>query len=97
LHGAQLIKKPEFFNDPDFYITLKWNGKKIWNKEVNIATYGYAISAHKSQGNEWDNVYIDSSWLSSEWNHSRWMYTAVTRAKKQVEILHNSYIFLVNE
>lgn len=49
--------------------------------------YGYAITCHKSQGSQWDNVLIyDESWCFRDvWQ--RWLYTAVTRAADKVTIL----------
>lgn len=47
--------------------------------------YGYAITCHKAQGGEWDNVIVDfngRSGLSTE--SLRWTYTALTRAKKHL-------------
>tara|TARA_R110001599_G_scaffold336032_2_gene553427 strand:+ start:3844 stop:5211 length:1368 start_codon:yes stop_codon:yes gene_type:complete len=85
LHPDMLMECPVFESD-DRFTTNKLNIKRMWNKNVNIATYGYATSAHKSQGNEWENVYIDANWLSDSWNKARWMYTAITRATKKVEL-----------
>ncbi|MBM3428975.1 MAG: ATP-dependent endonuclease, partial [Bacteroidetes bacterium] len=49
--------------------------------------FAYAITCHKSQGGQWSAVFIDSGYIppdmaAYEWN--RWMYTAMTRSKKQV-------------
>lgn len=47
--------------------------------------YGYAITAHKSQGGEWKNAYVDytgRTGLSA--NHLRWAYTATTRAVNHI-------------
>jgi tRNA A37 threonylcarbamoyladenosine biosynthesis protein TsaE len=71
--------------------------KKKWLNTVNIATYGYATSAHKSQGSEWDNVYIDCDWLSDSWNKARWMYTAITRAKKKIELKNSNQFQIINK
>ena len=52
------------------------------------AVYGYAITCHKSQGGEWDEVYLylDNKIHGIPKPHIyRWMYTAVTRA---TDILH---------
>lgn len=47
------------------------------------AKYGYAITCHKSQGGEWDTVYVDYSWRTGLDNDSlRWNYTATTRASR---------------
>lgn len=49
--------------------------------------YGYAITCHKSQGSQWDNVLIyDESWcFRDDWQ--KWLYTAITRASDKVTIL----------
>lgn len=47
------------------------------------AKYGYAITCHKSQGGEWDTVYVDYSRRTGLDNDSlRWNYTATTRASR---------------
>lgn len=47
--------------------------------------YGYAFTCHKSQGGEWDTVYVDFSKRNGLDDDSlRWKYTAVTRAKKRL-------------
>lgn len=84
----QMIIVKTFFNRQQNYIL---------NKEVNIATYGYAISCHKAQGQEWDNVYIDAYWLMPVWDHAKWFYTAITRAKNKVEINNTPYLNVKQE
>lgn len=47
--------------------------------------YGYAITCHKAQGGEWDNVIVDFNGRSGLNTESlRWTYTALTRAKKHL-------------
>jgi exodeoxyribonuclease-5 len=51
-------------------------------------TYGYAITCHKSQGSQWDDVVVfdeSSVFREDAW---RWTYTAVTRAAERVTIVH---------
>lgn len=50
--------------------------------------YGYTMTAHKSQGSEWDNVIVIVEPLvrPTTKDGKRWLYTAVTRAKKSVKI-----------
>lgn len=49
--------------------------------------YGYAITCHKSQGSQWENVLIyDESWCFRDmWE--RWLYTSITRASDRVTIV----------
>ncbi len=63
-----------------------------FKKNATIVTFGYAISCHKAQGNEWDNIYIDAPFLMEAWNYARWFYTAITRAKKKVELKPTRFI-----
>jgi exodeoxyribonuclease-5 len=46
--------------------------------------YGYAITCHKAQGGEWDTVLVDPYVIGLRENRSRWLYTAFTRAKKDL-------------
>lgn len=53
--------------------------------------YAYAITCHKSQGGQWENVFIDQGFVAPEMinkEYTRWLYTAITRASDKV--------FLVN-
>ncbi len=51
-------------------------------------TYGYAVTCHKAQGSEWDNVLvIEEGFPFSKDEHIRWLYTAATRAAKKLVII----------
>lgn len=51
--------------------------------------YGYAITCHKSQGGEWDSVYVDYSGRIGLYDDAlRWCYTATTRAKKELFVIN---------
>lgn len=64
-----------------------------------LATFGQAITVHKSQGSEWDHVYVVNETLAmiemsarregmnaALEQARRWLYTATTRAKVEVSI-----------
>jgi len=58
-------------------------------REARCFDYGYAITVHKAQGSEWDNVllYDDAKWVAKKNGmaaRQRWLYTAVTRAKENL-------------
>ncbi|SHF09428.1 RNase H [Marinitoga hydrogenitolerans DSM 16785] len=50
--------------------------------------YGYAITAHKAQGGEWNKVFIDPDYYNAfkTKEYFQWLYTAITRAKERVYI-----------
>lgn len=51
-------------------------------------TYGYAITCHKSQGSEWDNILvIEEGFPFEKEEHKQWLYTAATRAAKKLVII----------
>lgn len=50
-----------------------------------LSDYGYAITCHKSQGSEWNDILVINE--NSMWDNNRWLYTAVTRAKKTLRII----------
>lgn len=56
-------------------------------KEAQEFDYGYALTCHKSQGSQWDRVLIfDESGAFGRDGH-KWLYTAVTRAAKEVKVV----------
>ncbi len=71
--------------------------KKIWeavreDKYYNALQlkYAYAITCHKSQGGQWDCVFIDCPFWQDEQADEdlKWMYTALTRAVKKVYLVN---------
>jgi len=51
--------------------------------------YSYAITCHKSQGGQWDRVFVECPYLPDGSNKDffRWLYTAITRAKKELYLV----------
>lgn len=61
---------------------------RFQNKIPDQFTYGYAITCHKSQGSEWDNVLvIEEGFPFEKEEHKQWLYTAATRAAKKLVII----------
>lgn len=61
-----------------------------WKDKRNLieATFGWAITGHKSQGSSWPNVIVwDDGLGRSEQDRRRWLYTVITRAEKGLVIL----------
>ncbi len=52
---------------------------------INLFDFGYAVTAHKSQGSEYDSVLaLEELHPDSFEDHHRWRYTVVSRAKKNL-------------
>tara|TARA_B100000886_G_scaffold157659_2_gene107458 strand:+ start:1041 stop:2471 length:1431 start_codon:yes stop_codon:yes gene_type:complete len=51
--------------------------------------YSYAVTCHKSQGGQWAHVFVEKPYLAEGPNkqYLRWLYTAMTRATKQLYLL----------
>lgn len=77
------------------YADIKSKYKKLLeikgNKYFNAiqVKYSYAMTCHKSQGGQWDTVFIEQPYLPDGQNvdYWRWLYTAITRAKSKLYLL----------
>lgn len=54
------------------------------------AKYGYAITCHKAQGGTWHTALVDFQGFSGQQHahYFRWVYTALTRASRQLYLLN---------
>jgi len=61
------------------------------NKYFNAlqVKFSYAMTCHKSQGGQWENVFIEQPYLPNgqDISYLRWLYTAVTRAQKKLYLI----------
>lgn len=91
----------------DFYYRMKARGIKQKTKQFNDAmltdpylnalraVFGYVLTCHKAQGGEWDTVYLDiprSLPVQQKPYVYQWMYTAMTRARKELYIVDDFWV-----
>ncbi|MFV0566788.1 MAG: ATP-dependent RecD-like DNA helicase [Flavobacteriaceae bacterium] len=61
------------------------------NKRFNAlqVKFSYAITCHKSQGGQWNTVFVEQPYLPNgiDTDYLRWLYTAVTRAKEKLYLI----------
>ena len=61
------------------------------NKYFNAlqVKFSYAITCHKSQGGQWNTVFIEQPYLPNgiDKDYLRWLYTAATRAKEKLYLI----------
>ena len=53
--------------------------------------FAYALTCHKSQGGQWKAVFVDHGVRKEpgeDRDHIRWLYTAITRAEKEVFLIN---------
>ncbi len=80
--GAAKIKLLKAaFEEPD--TEIPWSTKKRYDD----FDYGYALTVHKAQGSQWNNVVLfDESWAFRD-SRERWLYTGITRAADSLTIV----------
>lgn len=61
---------------------------KKWNRrDKNEFDYGYALTVHKAQGSQWDDVVLWNESGTFRHDAKRWLYTGVTRAAKTLTVV----------
>jgi ATP-dependent exoDNAse (exonuclease V) alpha subunit len=85
------------FNKRMDHKKVKFNGE-IYRKNMREdkyinclrATYGYAVTCHKAQGGEWDDVFLFLESNMYGMKHPelcKWWYTSITRAKQELNVV----------
>ena len=69
------------FDDPD--ADIPWQQKKRFDD----FDYGYALTVHKAQGSQWDEVVLFDESYAFRDTRQRWLYTAITRAAERLTIV----------
>lgn len=91
----------------DFYLRMKKKGIKQKSEAFRLmmmtdpylnalrAVYGYALTCHKAQGGEWNDVFLNiprNLPLNPKRETYQWIYTAMTRAKMQLHIVNDFWV-----
>ena len=73
-----------FGEKPMFIHKGQISPRKLSDFDIRVlpVTYAYAITCHKSQGSEWDNVL-----LVNESKDPHYTYTGITRAKDKIKVI----------
>lgn len=77
------------------YVNEKSKYKKFLavknNKYFNAlqVKFSYAITCHKSQGGQWNTVFVEQPYLPNgiDKEYLRWLYTAITRAREKLYLI----------
>ncbi|MEO3385546.1 ATP-dependent RecD-like DNA helicase [Mesorhizobium sp. CAU 1741] len=69
------------FENPDGEIP--WQQKKRFDD----FDYGYALTVHKAQGSQWDEVVLFDESYAFKDTRQRWLYTAITRAAERLTVV----------
>lgn len=80
-------------------ICKDYKGQKEINKKIKEdeffnalqIKFAYAITCHKSQGGQWENIFVDIGYFTDQMldkAYLRWLYTAITRATKKLYLIN---------
>lgn len=56
-------------------------------RETDEFTYGYALTVHKAQGSQWDDVVLFDESFAFREHRARWLYTGLTRAARRITVV----------
>lgn len=89
--GSKLYKKvlEDYQDIPQKY---KRHQKVQANPYFNAlqVKFAYAVTCHKAQGGQWQNVFVEQPWLPDgkvDMDYLRWLYTAFTRASQKLFLI----------
>lgn len=87
----------------DYLKLPKWNQYKAIKENPFFnalqVKFSYAITCHKSQGGQWENIIVEQPYLpeGASKEYFRWLYTAVTRAKSNLFLIGFEKDYFVKE
>ncbi len=76
----------DYMDIPNRRLRYKEMRKNPWFNALQVK-FAYALTCHKTQGGQWNTVFIDSAFNQKETLETedlRWIYTALTRAQQHV-------------
>lgn len=78
----------DFEDEPSSYKRFLGVKKSKYLNSLQVK-FSYAITCHKSQGGQWDTVFVEQPYLPNgiDRDYLRWLYTAVTRAKEKLYLI----------
>lgn len=71
------------------YIDTGWTDEITTAGDVNKTAFGYCLSVHKSQGSEWERVYLMLHTSHNVMMNRELLYTAVTRAREHLYVVYS--------
>jgi exodeoxyribonuclease-5 len=79
--SAKVKVLKQVFEEPE--LEVPWQLKR----RHDVFDFGYALTVHKSQGSQWDEVVLFDESFAFREHRTRWLYTAITRAAERLTIV----------
>jgi len=95
-----------FYSVMEDYQDLPTKGERMSKMRIDPfynalqVKFAYAVTCHKSQGGQWEQVFIDQGYLTDEMMNEdflRWLYTAFTRATRKLYLVNFAKQFFGEE
>ncbi|MFY7730052.1 MAG: ATP-dependent DNA helicase [Flavobacterium sp.] len=77
----------DYHDEPQYQRFLKIKANPHFN--ALQVKFSYAITCHKSQGGQWNTVFVEQPYLPDgiDRDYVRWLYTAITRSRDKVYLI----------
>jgi exodeoxyribonuclease-5 len=64
-------------------------GELSWplRRQSDEFDYGYALTVHKAQGSQWEDVMLFDESFAFREHRARWLYTGLTRAARRLTVV----------
>jgi exodeoxyribonuclease-5 len=72
---------------PEFFQGLEESLSPAVRRESDEFDYGYALTVHKAQGSQWNQVVLFDESFAFREHRNRWLYTGITRAAERLTIV----------
>ena len=72
---------------PEFFAGREESLPPDARRESDQFDFGYALTVHKAQGSQWDEVMLFDESFAFREHRDRWLYTGLTRAAKKITIV----------
>lgn len=78
----------DYADEPSKYKRLEHLRQNEYFNGLQVK-FAYAITGHKSQGGQWNTVFVEQPYLPDglQMEDVRWLYTALTRAKERLYLI----------
>jgi len=80
----------DYYELPTRRMRIEATKNNPWFNALQIK-FAYSLTCHKTQGGQWETVFIDQGYLTDEMintEYFRWLYTAITRATKKLYLVN---------
>ena len=72
---------------PEYFLGAEEELSPAERRKSDVFDYGYALTVHKAQGSQWNEVVLFNESFAFGEHRARWLYTGLTRAAERITIV----------